>query len=212
MWDISRVEIDLKKCFDDNSEADLLRVLKGNSFLFYFLFIRKGGIQPIFSEVELGQKLRCDFAWLNDNSNGPEWTLVEVEKPKMRIFNADRTPSSSLNKALDQVKSWRQYFAENPAEKKKIFGAVSRFRFVLVAGDKGSWADEYAARWRMHNNGTSEFEIRTTDVFLRALDEMKARPGDFWSFKNNPVALEFRNLEGYWKNYGYMDRWRSIIP
>lgn len=209
-WDIAKVETDLQKSFTDNSETGLLQILKDNSFLFYFLYSRKGGIQPIFKEVELGQKLRCDFAWLNDNSDGPEWVLLEVEKPKMRIFNVDKTPSSELNKSIDQVRSWQQYFSDNPADKKKIFGAVSRFRFILVAGDKDAWADEDAARWRKHFNETTKIELRTTDVFTRALKEIKERPDDFWSFEENPVALEFKGLEDYWKNYGYMDRWRGI--
>jgi len=209
-WDIEKVEIELRKSFDENSETRLLHILKDNSFLFYFLFSRKGGIQPIFREVELGQKLRCDFAWLNDNSDGPEWVLVEIEKPKMRIFNADKTPSSELTKAMDQVRSWQQYFSDNPGDKKTIFGAVSRFRYVIVAGDKDSWSDEDAALWRKHNNQTTEFEIRTTNVFFRALAEIKERPDDFWSFEENPVTLEFKKLRDYWKNYGYMDRWREI--
>lgn len=210
-WDIAKVETELLRSFADNSETNLLQILKENSFLFYFLFFRKGGIQPIFREVELGQKLRCDFAWLNDNSNGPEWVLVEVEKPRMRIFNVNKKPSSELKDSLDQVRSWQQYFSDNPADKKKIFGAVAKFRYILVAGDKDAWSDEHSALWRKHNNETTEFEIRTADVFLRALQEFKVRPDDFWSFDENPVALEFKKLEAFWKGYGYMDRWRRII-
>lgn len=107
---INDVEMQLKSAFSNNSEMDLLETLKNNSFLFFELFSRKFMPRPIFHEVSLGTRLRCDFTWLNDNSDGPEWVLVEVEKPKIRLFKQDGNPHSELNKAIDQVKSWRRYF------------------------------------------------------------------------------------------------------
>lgn len=211
MWNIVNVEKDLENSFDKNSETELLKILKDNSFLFYHLFSRKGGIQPIFREISFGGKMRCDFAWLNDNSDGPEWVLLELEKPKMRIFNADGKPSAYLNNAIEQVKTWQRYFIENPLESKRIFGAVARFRFILVAGDKKDWDKEYAIKWRIHHNNTSDIELRTTDVFKRALQDFKDRPDAFWSFEENPVTLGFAELEDYWKGYDYIDLMRKIF-
>jgi Domain of unknown function (DUF4263) len=210
VWDIPKVEEDLQSAFKNNSETELLKILKDNSFLFYHLYSRKGGIQPVFREISFGAKMRCDYAWLNDNSDGPEWVLMELEKPKMRIFSANGKPSSELNNAIEQVKSWQRYFNENPLEKKRIFGAVAKFRFLLVAGDKNEWDKEDAMKWRIHHNSTSNIELRTTDVFDRALLDYKKRPDDFWSFEENPVTLEFAGLEDYWKGYGYMDLMRKL--
>ena len=81
MWNIEETEYQLKAAFESNSETQLLKILKSNSFLFYELYDRKYGIQPNFCEVPFGEELRCDFAWLNDSSDGPEWVLVEIEKP-----------------------------------------------------------------------------------------------------------------------------------
>lgn len=211
IWNIQQVGVDLQNSFDNNSEVDLLRVLKDNSFLFYYLFSRKGGIQPIFREVSFGGQLRCDFAWLNDNSDGPEWVLMELEKPKMRIFNANGKPSSELHNAVEQVKSWQRYFSENPTEKKRIFGAVANFRFLLVAGCKEDWDEESAVKWRIHHNNTSDIELRTTDVLNQALLEYQANPQDFHSFVENPVTLAATQLESYWQSYGYMDMFRRIL-
>lgn len=211
VWDIAKVEIDLNAAIDNNSETDLLRVLKNNSFLFFHLYTRKGGIQPVFREISFGGKLRCDFAWLNNNSDGPEWVLMELEKPKMRIFNTNGKPSAELNGAIEQVKSWQRYFNENPAEKKRIFGAVAKFRFILVAGDKIEWGREDAIKWRIHHNKTSDIEIRTSDVFIRALNDYKDNPYEFWSFEENPATLGFSELEEYWKSYSYMDNMRKCF-
>ena len=211
VWDVAKVEVDLKAAFDNNSETDLLEILKANSFLFFHLYSRKGGIQPVFREVSFGGKFRCDYAWLNDNSDGPEWVLMELEKPKMRIFNTNGLPTSELNGAIEQVKTWQRYFHENPAEKKRIFGAVAKFRFILVAGEKKDWGNEEAMKRRSYHNSTNNIELRTTDVFERALDDYKKRPDEFWSFEENPAALGFSKLEDYWKGYAYMDLMRKLF-
>ena len=51
VWNINNVENDLNKSFENNSEVELLSVLKNNSFLFYELYSRKYGIQPNFMEI-----------------------------------------------------------------------------------------------------------------------------------------------------------------
>ena len=136
---------------------------------------------------------------------------MEVEKPKMRIFNADGKPSSELNNAIEQVKSWQRYFIENPLEKKRIFGAVAKFRFLLVAGDKKEWDNESAVKWRAHHNSTSDIELRSTDVFDRAIRDIKVNPEAFWSFEEHPLTIGFSKLEDFWKGYGYMDLMRKLF-
>ena len=211
VWNMKKVEREIRKAFNENSETELLKVLKNNSFLFYELFSRKHGMQPIFREISLGAKLRCDFTWLNDNSDGPEWVLLEIEQPKMKIFSANGKPSSELNNSIEQVKSWQRYFMDNPHEKKRIFGAVAKFRYLLIAGNGQSWRTEAALKWRNHNNLTTDIEIRTTDVFLRAIQNIKKQPAEFWSFEEHPKTLEFSKLESYWKDYKYMDQMRKIF-
>ena len=201
-WDIARVRAELTTAFEENSEQKLLSVLKDNSFLFYELYSRKYGIQPVFREINFGGELRCDFAWLNDNSDGPEWVLVEVEKTKMKLFTQKNEPTSELNHAIEQVKSWERYFDENPSEKKRIFGAVARFRFILIVGDKESWETNFA----------SGIEIRTSDVFWRALKVLEQHPEEFWSFAEHPKTMPPSELQKYWSSYDYiMDHWRKII-
>lgn len=211
VWDVNKTEKLLRAAFENNSELELLEVLKTNSFLFHELYERKFAIQPVFHEINFGAKLRADFAWLNDNSDGPEWVLVEVEKPRMKLFSKNHKPSSELSYAIEQVKSWDRYFKEYPSEKKRIFGAVARFRFILVAGDHESWSSEQAIKWRAHHNAESNIEIRSSTVFTTALDMIKSYPANFWSFEENPVSIPFSALEKYWQTYGYMDSWRKIF-
>jgi len=211
IWNKTKIAAGLKAAFDNNSEGQLLATLKDNSFLFYELYSRKGGIQPVFREINFGGKLRCDYAWLNDNSDGPEWVLVEIEKPKLELFKKDDEPTQQLYHAFEQVKSWRRYFNENHSEKRRIFGAVGRFRFILVGGDKESWATDIASKWRIDNNRETKIEIRSSDIFLRALRILEEHPDELWSFAKNPVTLPPSELESYWKSYDYMGRWRQLM-
>jgi hypothetical protein len=205
------IKNELDEAFYSNSETKLLKILKNNSILFYQLYSRKYGIQPNFSEVSFGDKYRCDFAWLNDNSDGPEWVLVEIEKPKMKLFTKKHEPTADLNHAIEQLKSWGRYFDHNPGEKKRIFGAVARFKYILVAGHHEEWAQEYAKEWRIQHNKDTKIEIRSSDVFYRALELFNKREDEFWSFKEHPKSLTHSKLEDYWMNYSYFNSWRIIL-
>jgi len=209
-WNADDVEEKLNQAFENNSEVELLEILKNNSFLFYELYSRKYGVQPNFKEISFGGELRCDFAWLNDNSDGPEWVLVEIEKPKMKLFRKDNEPASELNHAIEQVKSWDRYFIENSNEKKRIFGAVARFRYILVAGSTEDWSTDNALKWRKHHNSESKIEIRSTNVFYKALNLFRTHEEEFWSFKKNPISKNHSELKSYWESYDYINLHRRL--
>jgi Shedu protein SduA, C-terminal len=210
-WDNKKVKKELFEAFKKNSEIKLLKVLKENSFLFYELYHRKNGIQPNFCEVSFGGKFKCDFAWLNDNSDGPEWVLVEVEKPNLKIFKKNNTPTVYLNSAIEQVKAWDRYFIENPSEKRRIFGVVEKFRFILVGGNGNAWKQREAFKWRTYNNSNSNIEIRTSDVFIRALNILEKNPEALWGFTENPKSLNYSKLEEYQTNNQYLTRMKNIF-
>lgn len=210
-WDPDKVKEKLDSAFKNNSELELLKLLKSNSFLLYELYSRKFGIQPAFHEINFGGKHRCDFAWLNDNSDGPEWVLVEIEKPNMKLFTKGGVPTKELNHSLEQIRSWQRYFDENPQEKKRIFGAVAKFRYILVAGNISDWDSEQAILWRKHHNSTTNIEIRSSDVFYRAIELLEKSSSMLWSFDEHPITLPHNELEKFWKNYGYMERFRKIL-
>lgn len=210
IWNLNKVNNDIISAFDKDSEKELLAILKENSFLFYALHGRNFTVQPIFREVEIGSK-RCDFVWLNDNSSGPEWVLVEIKKPKMKLFTIKNNPTAELNSAIHQIKTWQMYFKENPNSKTEIFGAVAKFKYILVAGSKDDWSEEYAMKYRRQNNEESNITIRSSDIFFRALNILENSPEELFAFENYPTTLLPSDLESYWRDYGYMDRMRQIF-
>jgi len=213
LFDHKAVKQQLDEAFLNDSEVDLLKILKSNSFLFHPLYERKFGIQPNFAEVPFGSKIRSDFCWLNDNSDGPEWVLVEIETPQMKLFNVSGDPSAKFNHAIEQVKSWDRYFESKPSEKARIFGAVSRFRLVLVVGRRADWQSIEAAKWRsFHNNKkNNNIEIHSSDIFYDAVDHYSKNADSFRSFEENPVSLKAKELESNWSKYEYIRTWRNIL-
>lgn len=211
VWDFDEVEKKMKAAYDEDSERALLSILKDNSFLFYDLFSRKYGIQPIFRELSFGGVFRCDFVWLNDNSSGPEWVIVEVERPKMPLFKKDKKPTAKFQNAIEQIKSWDRYFHENPGDMRKIFGAVSNFRFILIAGTSEEWQTENGQKWRNYHHNNSNIEIRSMQTFFNSIKVAKNRPEELWSFEERPTSLSSSKLKEYWQNYGYMDTWRKVL-
>lgn len=209
--DIQKARTLLTKAFNDNSERELLSVLKSFPFLFYELYSRKLNVCPCFCEVEFGNEYRCDFCWLNDNSDGPEWVLVEIEKPKMKCFTKNDLPSFELYHAIEQVKSWDRYFAENPFEKNRIFGAVKSFRFIIVAGSKEEWDDVAHLKWRAHNNRTTNIEIRTSDVFIRALNIAERNSNIVDEFMLDKKVKKQRELSDFLENCNYLENWRKLL-
>ncbi|ERL25943.1 DUF4263 domain-containing protein [Leptotrichia sp. HMT-225] len=196
-WNIEEVERNLEKAFDENSEQKLLDLLKKNTFLFYELVERKYTMQPIFHEVEFGNKYRCDFLWLSDRSDYPQWVLVEIEKPQGTLFNQNKSVSNYLKKGIEQVDNWRRYFAQYPSEKERIFKAKNlKFRYILIIGNKEEWEKtEFSKNWRAYND--EKIEIRTMDVFKRAIENLKKNPKEFFCFEENPITKNSKELEKY---------------
>ena len=188
-----------------------MKLLKENSFLFSEIFTKQWGIQPIFSEVSFGDNFRYDYCWLNDNSDGPEWVLVKIEKPNIKLFNQKNEPTAELNHGIEQVKSWKRYFEFYPAEKRRIFGAVNKFRYILIAGEKEGWDTRNASLWRAHEN-RNDIEIRSMDIFDRAIERYEKNPDHFWNFEENSKVLNSTKLQIYWEENPYIMHWREVLP
>lgn len=209
-FDKAAVLQELEKILSENSEQKLLALLKENSFLFSDIYSRQYGVQPNFAEVPFGTKYRCDFCWLNDNSDGPEWVLVEVEKPNITLFTSSGDPSAQLNHAIEQVRAWDRYFSTNPNEKGRIFGAVSKFRYVLIVGSKNDWEKSSASIWRSHFNASEKIEIRSMDTFFKSINRFQENP-NFISFEMYPKSKPSSELSEYCNESAYIKHWRNVL-
>lgn len=197
----------LDSAFKNNSEQELLKVLKDNSFLFYELVERTAEETPIFHEIPFGN-YRCDFMWYDRSSYGTHCVLVEVEKPNGKVFTKYKPrPSEYLTRGVAQIKDWKIYLdGISNEEKKAIFGNIFDFKYILVAGTTEEWEKEAAQRWRAdYNKSGGPCLVRSTNVFYRALERrIKPEGASFYCFDNHPTTLSEKEWRTYVQNTEYL--------
>jgi hypothetical protein len=205
-WEAISVEKLLRNAISSNDTTALKAVLRDNPFLFIELASRKDFQQPVFRDVRICTDNTIDFVWLNDNSDGPEWVLIKIAEPSMAIMEG-KYPSQSLSRAIDVAQRWRNELTNKPELGKKIFGAVTRLRVIVVGGSGAAWKDPNAVAWRANHNAQSSTEVRSSSVFERSLQMLKDTPGHFWGVKKNPVTRPPSELPDYLQAYGYLGFW-----
>ncbi len=75
--------------------------------------------QSVVSKFPLGTELTTDYLYITKSSDTWRITLVELESPDKSIFTADTrktTTSAEFNAALNQVRSWKHFLADNKDE------------------------------------------------------------------------------------------------
>lgn len=94
------------------SEQSIHKFLAGHTYFFARL-IRMEGASPIYSKVKLGNDHEIDFVCFDTGSTGPEWHLVEIEKPDLALFTRSGNPSAALTHAIQQVRDWQSWIHKN---------------------------------------------------------------------------------------------------
>lgn len=64
-------------------------------------------------EVQLGSQLRVDFMIAEASSVGFEWTAVELESPRRKMFNKNGDMNQWLNHAIRQILDARTWLTQN---------------------------------------------------------------------------------------------------
>lgn len=67
----------------------------------------------LFAKVQLGSEFETDFAYCSGNSMGVWWTLVELERADVPLFNKSGDPSKYLTHALRQVQDWQAWISDH---------------------------------------------------------------------------------------------------
>jgi len=113
------------------SEHELQAMLEERPGLLLYALV--GGFYPaatprsaLFPKVRLGEKHETDFAFVNTNSAGARWVLVEIERSHAPIFTQKGDPSADLTHALRQVTDWRTWIQDNRAYAENAFNELLR--------------------------------------------------------------------------------------
>lgn len=82
-----------------------------------FEFVCPDGL--VISKMPLGSAFVTDFVLVIDDTNSndptPVATLIEIEKPDLKLFSRSGDPAAGLTHAIRQVQNWKRWVSSNRA-------------------------------------------------------------------------------------------------
>jgi Domain of unknown function (DUF4263) len=124
-------------------------------------------------EVQLGNQLRVDFMIAEASSVGFEWTAVELESPRRKMFNNNGDMNQWLNHAIRQILDARIWlmqnlnYANNPRDRDGLglVDADGTVPGLIIIGRRADLSPETLLRRRqlMHEHN---MKIHTYDWLL----------------------------------------------
>lgn len=106
------------------------------------VFLTFYGSYVVVSKLKLGSQFETDFVVVKEGySEGTIYELIEIESPQTKLFDLSGKPTSKFNAALQQIRDWKRWLAENRVEYGKILPTIntntkrnSRLRYKIVIG------------------------------------------------------------------------------
>lgn len=129
----------------------------------------------VIPQQRLGSDYVTDFLVLGVNSLGPQWLAVEIEAPRHQLLRADGDLRQSVNHAIGQIQSWRQWLTENVAEAQDdlhLYGIQSQIRGLVVIGRGEPSLDRQSSRAIVGEQQT--IDVHTWDWLLRQARQLLA--------------------------------------
>ena len=189
---MSDIVEEFKKLLNDKNkdENDVQRYLEDNSELIPLPFLAGHQLHEsaIISKLPIGNGYISDFAYLTKCSDYWNLVLMEIEKPKKKIFLKDSEHikfTADFNNAYDQVLSWKAYLEEenNTAELRKrvrklmgdspIANIPFYVKYVLIYGRRKEKQDSEKRIRMLNQKNTAEIQVRTFDSLI---SEYKSKP------------------------------------
>ena len=124
-------------------------------------------LDPLAAEMVPKQKLGLeqvtDFALrrLDDR-----WTLVEIEKPRDRVFTANRDFSASFTHAFGQVIDFQRWVEEHGEYARNLMPGIASPRGLLVIGRSTTFSDEDKSKLRRFVENSRTIDVLTYDDVL----------------------------------------------
>ena len=121
-----------------------------------------------------------DFLIADLNSLGLNWYAIELKNPKVRMFNKDGDPSQYLNKAIRQIRNYRDWLKNNLDNARKLkqdkghglIGIEPELKCLILIGRRKD-LDELLTDSRKRINREIDGEIHTYDWLIeQANDEL----------------------------------------
>jgi hypothetical protein len=128
-----------------------------------------------------GGKWVPDFLLCDKNSLGYQWTLIELESPRMEATNKDESVSADCNHALQQIRDYRRWLRDNALfeEKQGFKGLNADCEGWVVIGRRDADRRELEQQ-RLADFRKERIEVASYDRLLYlARDHLQVVNGDW---------------------------------
>jgi hypothetical protein len=154
---------------DDGAPEEKVQQFLEEHLSFWSNFMRDDTPCPLYAKVRLGSEYVVDFAFFDPSSDGPEWFLVEIERPGVGpMFLKSGDPSSKLMHAIHQVESWQDWVAANLPYAQQLMPQIDHPMGLVFFGRRAELRTKEArARLRAFNHrNRGHLQVRTLDSFI----------------------------------------------
>ncbi|MEY2480912.1 MAG: hypothetical protein QOI04_1839 [Verrucomicrobiota bacterium] len=173
----------------------------------------------VFSKLRLGADHAIDFGIASSQrSYGFVYTFIEIETPHEPAFTAGGNPSARLTHAMQQIRDWKAWLAENPAETKRLFPSKHHrmtgehhFEFQILMGRRNDAAAKFADK-RNQLADDNRVAIRSFDWVTDNIENARTR--SFMAFSTDLPGMNIDD-DNQFSNPFYIafsdPEWRSFV-
>jgi len=143
----------------DHQEEALQKFLKEHPFLLH----QSAESIP---KQRLGEDFVTDFVLVATTSQGPTYTLVELERASHPVLTKDFTLASPVGHAIKQTRDWDVWLEKNKAYVQNKLPGFETPRYVVVIGRSTEYTEDQKAYLRSYNREWKNLELLTYDDVL----------------------------------------------
>ncbi len=161
---IDNISMELSKIINANpKEEDIQQFLENNPIVFHFLYPLR-----LYEKPAILSKYKADFASLDSSG---VLTLVEIERPGIRLIRKDGATSAEMEHAISQVRDWLFLYEKHRGAVLDCLGLrdqeVTKIKGIVIAGRNKGHDSEKIRRFKWQDRGA--IECMTYDDLLGIL-------------------------------------------
>ena len=159
---IKEFELLLEK---SHNEEDIQKFLGKNPIL----------IQPcnqIIPKQKLGEDFVTDFVLVNVLHQGIIYTLVEIEKPSMKILTKNGVFSAEFKHAEKQILDWKIWIQDNQDYLQRKLKGFRDPKYLIIGGRSNNLSENEKRHIRVWNDSHDNIEFLTYDDILEKSKEL----------------------------------------
>lgn len=115
---------------------------------------------------KLGEDFVTDFVLVASTTQGPTYTLVELERASHTVLTKNFTLANPVTHAIKQTRGWDVWLEKNKAYVQNKLPGFETPRYMVVIGRSAEFTDDQKAYMRSYNREFMNTELLTYDDVL----------------------------------------------